>query len=93
MALSERFIQSRDMSAAADSYYDNLSSNISHTSQDLWEQEITQAEANRLQDAKVMDIMAARTGQQLPVNDDADDSVGSQLEEAIKLALDIEEQQ
>lgn len=93
LALADRYIQSKEMASAAEEYYLNLSAGISLAYRHVWEQEIVRAENSRFTNASAMDVLAART-------DSAGDKAGgssrpktSLLDDAINLALDIEEKQ
>ena len=70
-----------------------MSAGISRSSRHVWEQEIQLAEASRFEQPSAMDILATRA-------DSAGDMVGisssvtpSLLDDAINMALDIEEKQ
>jgi len=81
------------MSAAADSYFSSMSGQISAEHRQVWENEISTAEARRMTNPSAMDILAARpscntTGESRP----AEEAITS-TEEIILLALSIEEQQ
>lgn len=81
------------MSSAADSYFNNLSAQISAVHRQVWENEIRSAEARRMTDPSAMDILGARpsvntTGESRPAQEPM-----TPTEEIILLALSIEEQQ
>jgi uncharacterized protein with von Willebrand factor type A (vWA) domain len=81
------------MSAAADSYFNGLSGQISAEHRQLWDNEISNAEAQRMMDRWAMDILAARPG----CNNTGESRTAEQpmtpTEEIILLTLSIEEQQ
>ena len=92
-ALADRYLQSKDMMSATEEYYQRLSAGILVESRHLWEQEILHAETTRFADPSAMDILAARIDSASKTVGDTSDHTVSLLEEAINLALDIEEKQ
>jgi hypothetical protein len=88
------------MSASASEYYENLMSDISPADINEWEQQMHYAEATRLDDIKVMDIIGTREGEP-DTPRSAGGNAGSALPvgtsptvtEWLQLALDIQERQ
>jgi len=88
------------MSASASEYYEKLISGISQADINQWEQQMSYAEANRLDDIKVMDIIGTRevepdTAGSAGVGAAGAHSVGILpiVTEWLQLALDIQERQ
>jgi len=81
------------MKATAQSYYSNLTAGIPTTHIELWEHQISDAEANRLSQPAKMDIMG--TAKPTETLRDADKNVPTdgRLFQALSLALSIEEKQ
>jgi hypothetical protein len=82
------------MSHSANEYYDKFTDGISGIDLEKWENEITTAESQRMQDKSVMDILAAKQDSSSPSQDSADatDHHGPAAE-WLQLAIDIEEKQ
>jgi hypothetical protein len=93
LALSERFVQAKEMLAGAEEYLQHLSSGIPQSSQTQWEQEVHSAETNRSSNPAVMDILAADTNIVPPTSSSHHNSDSSLVEQAIEMALTIEEKQ
>jgi hypothetical protein len=81
------------MLEAAESYFKTLSDRVEHHVRQRWEAEIVDAESRRLNDRAVMDILAARSGLGLEVTAAPSDEPATDMEEAMNLALSIEEKQ
>ena len=81
------------MSAAADTYFNGLSGQISAEHRQLWESEISNAEAWRMTDPSAMDILATRPGCNTSGESRPAELPMTPTEEIILLTLSIEEQQ
>ena len=93
LALSERFVQAKEMLAGAEEYLQHLSSGIPQSSQTQWEQDVQSAETNRSSNPAVMDILAADTYIVPPTSTTCQNWDSSPVEQAIEMALAIEEKQ
>jgi hypothetical protein len=82
------------MSSVANAYFSTISDNIAVSVRRQWENDITAAEEKRSDDPSVMDILGANdvSGSQSASNASAH-VAGTRLEEAIDLALTIEQKQ
>ena len=86
------------MSASASEYYEKLIGGISQADINEWEQQMSYAEANRLDDIKVMDIIGTRevepetTGSARGAAESAQ-AISTSATEWLQLALDIQERQ
>ena len=81
------------MSAAADTYFDSMSSQIPAEHRQAWENEINTAEAWRMTDPSAMDILAARPSCNTAGGSRQVDEQMTPTEEIVVLILSIEEQQ
>lgn len=97
--LCAKYANATDMKSSADQYFIARASGISRVVRDAWEEEMIEAEKQRLSDRTVMDVLKARhvdnadRGTQLPRFGQAPNPVTSLAEEWIQLGLDIEERQ
>ena len=78
---------------AAESYLINLSDVIPDHTRRQWEASIIDAENKRVTDPAAMDILGARSHHNRHTTSGATHSLASPLEDAIRLALSIEEKQ
>jgi hypothetical protein len=82
------------MTVAADQYYDNLVIGISPDDIITWQGEIEQAEAERMRDRSVMDILGAvRPENERSQIDLAEGPVDDTVMQWLQLAIDIQEKQ
>jgi len=81
------------MSAAADTYFIGLSGQTSAEHRQLWENEVSNAEARRMMDPSAMDILAARPSCNNTGESRTTEQPMTPTEEIILLTLSIEEQQ
>ena len=82
------------MLASADIYFTGIKAAIPIATTAVWENEIQQAEAERLNDVSVMDILKARsTERSVGATVEAAVNRHTAKEEWVKLGLDIEERQ
>ena len=93
LALSERFVQAKEMLAGAEEYLRHLSSGIPQSSQTQWEQDVQSAETYRSSNPAVMDILAADAYIVPPTSTTCQNWDSSPVEQAIEMALAIEEKQ
>jgi hypothetical protein len=83
-----------EMGHTADEYYENLLAGITAADLNKWQQEIEQAEQDRMQDRSVMDIMGAvRPTTGPPVVPLASRPVDDSVLGWIQLAIDVQEKQ
>lgn len=78
---------------SAEAYYERLILDISEADLTEWENSITFAEATRMQDITVMDILASKKPRAADVSADIDVREAGEGVEWMRMALNIEEKQ
>jgi hypothetical protein len=81
------------MDARAREYFENMSTSISASLRIQWEQEITNAEHNRMDNPAAMDILGTSTKPSGKEQDNAPSIQYSDVEEWIQMAIDNEKMQ
>ena len=84
------------MRKAADSYFEQLSASSPESDRQHWETEIKNAEDSRMQNPELMDILGARSvhlDEGATSHDMSNQQTNTQVEEWIRLGLDMEEKQ
>ena len=95
MALADRYIQSKEMATATETYYTRFSSGISQEQSMAWEREILTAEKKRSEKPSSMDVLGVRTNvreSDMPYSMSGT-SPDTSLEAVISMAINIEEKQ
>ena len=94
--LCSRHDEAREMSKTADVYFQQLSASSPEGDRQEWETEIKNAESSQMQNPESMDILGARSVQLDEGATNHDTSIQqtiTQVEEWIRLGLDMEEKQ
>ena len=93
LALADRYLQSKDMLALAESYWNGLSASVAYETRLRWEEDILDAEARRRFNPAVMDILSARQFSRTEGISGTFDISARSKEAAISMTLLIEEKQ
>jgi hypothetical protein len=92
-AISDRFIQAREMARQANDYYHKMSSTISQTFLNTWEAAIQSAERHRVSDPSVMDMLGAQDVDPIAEPEPRRERGSGQAQQWLQLAIAIEERQ
>lgn len=93
VVLADRFIQATEMVRDTTEYYDNMSAIVSESLRRQWNQEILNAEHNRLQDLPLMDILGAQEVEADDMPDPSRVRIPGSGNKWLQLALAVEEKQ